>query len=148
LLAAAAAWAMERRVPVMALVTAGIVAVFGGLTLWLQDENFLKLKPTILYLLFALLLGGGLVRNHLLLPRVLGKALTLSPVGWRILTIRFTLFFVAMAVANEVIRHVLSTKGWVLWTFPGSVVLTFLFFIAQAPLLKQHGLDEDGSSSP
>ncbi|MCA1908859.1 MAG: septation protein A [Magnetospirillum sp.] len=135
-------FAVARKVPLMPVVTAAIVLVFGGLTLWLNDENFIKMKPTIIYALFALLIGGGLALRKLALKKVLGHAINMDDAGWRKLSARVALFFVAMAAANEVIRHVMSTDHWVLWKMPGSLIVTLAFMLAQGPLILRHQLDQ------
>jgi intracellular septation protein len=135
-------WIYTRKLPLVPVVTAVIVGIFGGLTLWLHDDTFIKLKPTIIYGLFAALLLGGLATGRLLLKSVMGEALPLDDLGWRQLSIRFAAFFFAMALANEVVRRVVSTDLWVLWKVPGSIVLTFLFMLAQTPLIQRHKLPE------
>ncbi|PKU25061.1 septation protein IspZ [Telmatospirillum siberiense] len=137
--------AVARRVPLVPLLTAVIVGVFGGLTLWFNDETFIKIKPTIIYGLFAAILGGGLFFGRTFLKAVMGEALPLDELGWRRLTLRFTLFFVAMALANEVIRRVVTTEMWVLWKVPGSMILTFLFILTQMGLIKRHRLPDHGA---
>jgi intracellular septation protein len=132
---------MERRVPVMPLVTAVIVLVFGGLTLFLQDETFIKLKPTILYSLFAAILAFGLATGRNFLQIVLGSVLQVDPRGWRILTVRWALFFVAMAVVNELVWRTFSTDTWVSFKLFGFLPLTFAFSLAQVPLLNRHQID-------
>lgn len=129
---------IARKVPLMPLVTAAIVLVFGGLTLWLNDESFIKMKPTIIYALFALLIGGGLAMGKLALKKVLGHAIAMDDAGWRTLSLRLALFFVAMAIANEGVRHLMSTDHWVLWKMPGSLILTLAFMMAQGPLILRH----------
>jgi intracellular septation protein len=130
--------ALARRVPLVPLITALVVGIFGGLTLWFNDETFIKIKPTIIYGLFAGILGGGLLFGKPLLKAVVGEAMALDETGWRRLTLRFTVFFVMMAVANEVVRRVVSTDLWVLWKVPGSLLLTFLFILSQMGLIKRH----------
>ncbi|OJX79692.1 MAG: septation protein IspZ [Magnetospirillum sp. 64-120] len=135
-------FAISRKLPLMPVVTAVIVLVFGGLTLWLHDDAFIKMKPTIIYALFALLIGGGLALGKLALKKVLGHAIAMDDAGWRKLSLRVALFFVAMAGANEVVRHVMSTDHWVLWKMPGSLIITLVFMLAQGPLILRHQLDE------
>ena len=132
---------MERRVPVMPLVTAVVVLVFGGLTLYLQDELFIKLKPTILYSLFAAVLAFGLVTGRNFLQIVLGSVLQVDARGWRILTVRWALFFVAMAVVNEFVWRTFSTDTWVSFKLFGFLPLTFAFSLAQVPLLNRHQIE-------
>ncbi len=132
-----------RKVPMVALVTAVVVGVFGGLTLWFKDDTFIKLKPTIVYSLFAAILAGGLATGQPLLKRFVGDALPLDDLGWRRLTLRFVVFFLGMASINEVARRVLSTDLWVLWKVPGSIGLTFIFMLAQMGLIRRHRLAEE-----
>ncbi|KAF0222227.1 MAG: putative intracellular septation protein [Rhodospirillaceae bacterium] len=138
----ALSWGVERKLPLMPMVTAAIVVVFGGLTLWLNDEAFIKMKPTIIYALFAGLILGGLALGKSVLKKVLGHAITMDEAGWRKLSWRVGLFFVAMAAANEVVRHVLSTDHWVLWKMPGSLIITLAFMLAQGRLILRHQVDE------
>lgn len=136
---------IAHRLPLVPLITAVIVGVFGGLTLWLNDETFIKIKPTIIYGLFAAVLGGGLLFGKPLLKAVIGDAMPLDESGWRRLSLRFTVFFVVMALANEVVRRTVTTDLWVLWKVPGSIVLTFLFVMTQMGLIKRHRLPDDSS---
>ncbi|WP_370152818.1 septation protein A [Ferrovibrio sp.] len=136
-----------RRLPLMPLVTAAVVGVFGGLTLWLQDETFIKMKPTIINALFAVLLLGGLAARRNLLRMVLGTALALTETGWRQLTLRCGLFFAAMAVLNEVVWRTQSTDVWVAFKVFGLIGLTFVCFLAQAPLIARHR-SESSDSAP
>jgi intracellular septation protein len=138
----ALSWAVERKLPLMPMVTASIVVVFGGLTLWLNDEAFIKMKPTIIYALFALVILGGLALGKSVLKKVLGHAVTMDEAGWRKLSWRVGLFFIAMAAANEVVRHVLSTDHWVLWKMPGSLIITLAFMLAQGPLILRHQVEK------
>ncbi len=135
--------AVARRLPLVPLITALVVGVFGGLTLWFNDETFIKLKPTIIYGLFAAMLGGGLLFGKPFLKAVMGETLPLDDLGWRRLTLRFTLFFLVMAMANEVIRRAVTTEMWVLWKVPGSIVLTFLFILTQMGLIRRHRLPDE-----
>lgn len=139
--------AVTRKLPLVPVVTAVIVGVFGGLTLWLQDDTFIKMKPTILYGLFAAVVGGGLATGRTLLKPLVGEALALDDIGWRRLSLRFVLFFLAMAAANEVARRVLTTDMWVLWKVGGSLFLTFAFMVSQVPLIKRHKLSEEDAAS-
>jgi intracellular septation protein len=142
LAALAASYAMTRHLPVMPVVTAIIVVVFGGLTLFLQDEDFIKLKPTIVYLLFAAALLGGLAFKKPLLGMVFDSAFSLTDEGWRKLTLRWGLFFVAMAVLNEFVRHRYSTDVWVSFKAFGFLPLTMIFALAQFPLLQKYAVQE------
>jgi intracellular septation protein len=130
--------AIARRVPLMPLITAGVVGVFGGLTLALQDETFIKMKPTIVQVLFAAILLGGLAVGRPLLKPLMGAAWSMDDTGWRKLTLRFALFFLAMAALNEAVWRTQSTDVWVSFKVFGILGLTFLFAVAQTPLMRRH----------
>ena len=130
------AWLLERRLPLVPLITAAIVAVFGGLTLWLQDETFIKMKPTIVQALFALVLLGGLaLRRPLLKPLLAPMMPPMSDRAWRQFTLRYGLFFVAMAALNELVWRTQSTDIWVTFKVFGLPALTFLFILSQLPFV-------------
>ena len=131
-------YVLTRRLPLMALVTAIVVLVFGGLTLFLQDDTFIKLKPTILYLLFAGVLGGGLLYGKSFLAIVFDQMFNLTEAGWRKLTLRWALFFLGLAVLNEIIWRTQSTDFWVAFKAFGVLPLTFVFAMLQYPLLTKH----------
>jgi intracellular septation protein len=126
------------RVPVMPLVTGVFVLVFGGLTLWLQDEQFIKIKPTLVNALFAGALFAGLLTGRSLLKIVFGEVFRLTDEGWRKLTFRWACFFMFLAVLNEVVWRSFSTDVWVSFKVFGIMPLTMIFAIAQMGLLKQH----------
>jgi intracellular septation protein len=130
---------LQGKVPRLPLITAAIVAVFGGLTLWLNDPAFIKMKPTIVQALFAAVLLGGLAFGRPLLRPVLGMALPwgLTDRGWRVLTLRWGLFFVAMAALNEAVWRTQPTDVWVSFKVFGIIVLTLGFALAQMPLLTR-----------
>ncbi len=132
------ALAIERRVPLMPVVTAAIVGIFGGLTLWLQDETFIKMKPTIVQLIFAVVLFGGLLFKRPLLKPLLGTAWPLDDEGWHKLSLRFALFFLAMAALNEVVWRTQSTDFWVTFKVFGILALTFLFVASQVYFMRAH----------
>lgn len=134
---------VEKRFPVMPLVTAVFVLVFGGLTLALQDELFIKLKPTIVNTLFAALLLGGLATGRSLLKPVFGTGIAIDDAGWRVLTLRFGLFFLFLAALNEGVWRNVSTDAWVKFKVFGLMPLTFVFFLLQAPLLRRHALEPE-----
>ncbi len=133
---------MIRKVPLMPLITAVIVGVFGGLTLLLNDDTFIKLKPTIVQALFSVILLGGLVFGKALLKPVMGSAWPMSETGWRRLTLHFGLFFAAMAVLNELVWRTQSEEFWVNFKVFGLMGLTFLFVLTQLPLMNRHALPE------
>jgi intracellular septation protein len=136
---------IERRIPIMPLVTAVIVGIFGGLTLWLQDETFLKMKPTIVQAIFSLVLLGGLAVNKPLLKPLLGTAWQMDDLGWRKLTLRFALFFAVMAVLNEAVWRTQSTSFWVTFKVFGIMGLTLVFALSQAQLMQLHAVEGEGS---
>ena len=136
-----ASYVVTRHVPLMALVTAVVVLVFGTLTLVLHDEPFIKVKPTIIYALFAGVLGGGLLFGRSFIAIMFDQVFNLTPQGWRLLTLRWALFFAFMAVLNEVIWRTQSTDFWVAFKAFGVIPLTMLFAIAQMPLTKRYHLE-------
>ncbi|WGH79702.1 inner membrane-spanning protein YciB [Jannaschia ovalis] len=131
-------WALTGKLSVMQVMTAVLVTVFGGLSVWLNDERFFKMKPTLIYALFAGVMFVGLWRGRSLLSMVLSEALPLDDAGWLILTRRMAWFFVALAVANEGIWRLMSTDAWVNFKTFGLPVAMIGFFIAQAGLFKEH----------
>ncbi len=139
--AMAASYVVTRHVPIMAIVTAVVVIVFGTLTLVLHDETFIKVKPTIIYTLFAAILGGGLLFGRSFIAIMFDQMFNLTPQGWRILTWRWALWFLAMAVLNEIIWRTQSTDVWVAFKAFGMVPLTMLFAVTQMPLTKRYHLE-------
>jgi intracellular septation protein len=133
---------VEKRLAPMPLVTGVLALFFGGLTLFLHDERFIKIKPTILYVGFAIFLFGGLLRGKNPLRALMGDAFHLPDDAVRKLTLRYGLFFLALAVANEVVWRTQSTMTWALFKFPGTVIVIFIFSMAQAPLLMKYGKDQ------
>jgi len=136
-----ASYVVTRHVPMMAIVTAVVVIVFGTLTLVLHDETFIKVKPTIVYTLFAAILGGGLLFGRSFIAVMFDQMFNLTPQGWRILTLRWSLWFLAMAVLNEIIWRTQSTDVWVTFKAFGMVPLTMLFAVTQMSLIKRHHLE-------
>jgi intracellular septation protein len=136
-----ASYAVTRHVPMMAIVTAVVVIVFGTLTLVLHDETFIKVKPTIVYTLFAAILGGGLLFGRSFIAVMFDQMFNLTPQGWRILTLRWSLWFLAMAALNEIIWRTQSTDVWVTFKAFGMVPLTMLFAVTQMSLIKRHHLE-------
>ena len=138
----------ERRLAPMPLVTAVLGLLFGGLTIFFHDERFIKIKPTILYTLFGLFLMTGLVRGKNPLKALMGDAFHLPDPVVRILTLRYALFFFALAVANEAVWRTQSTVVWGFFKFPGVAILIFLFAMSQAPLMMKHMPDDDAGTKP
>ena len=140
--ALAASWILTRRLAIMPLVTGIVVLVFGGLTLALQDEIFIKMKPTIVNTLFGGVLIGGLFFGKALLGYVFDSVFHLTDEGWRKLTLRWSLFFFALAILNEVIWRNFSTDFWVSFKVFGMMPLTIIFTLTQMPLIQRHSLDD------
>ena len=136
-------YALIRRFPVMPVSSAIIVVVFGGLTLFLHDETFIKMKPTIIYALFGAVLLGGLILKKPLLEMVFDSVFHLSEEGWRILTLRWSAFFFAMAVLNEIVWRMTSTDTWVTFKVFGVMPLTFVFAMLQYPVLTKHAVEPE-----
>lgn len=145
-LALALSYIMERRIPMIPLITAGIIGVLGGLTLWLQDETFIKMKPTIIQVIIGTVLYSGLLTKRLFLKSLMGAAWHITDEGWRVLTARFALFFFLMGVLNEVVWRTQSTDLWVNFKVFGLMGLTIVFILTQLPLLKRFAIDVNGSS--
>ena len=140
-------WAMLRRVPVMPLFTAAFVTVFGGLTLWLQDDTFIKMKPTITNIAFSAMLLIGLYFRKALLKYAFGTVFRMTEQGWRVCTLRWAVFFLFLAALNEVVWRNFSTDFWVSFKVFGIFPLTLLFATAQLPLLKKYGLEGEGTKA-
>jgi intracellular septation protein len=140
--ALAIAYALTRHLPIMPLVTAIVVLVFGTLTLVLHDELFIKVKPTIIYVLFGGILLGGLAFGKSLLGVVFDSVFHLTEEGWRKLTLRWALFFLALAVLNEIVWRTQSTDVWVSFKVFGVMPLTFIFAALQYPLLTRYAAPE------
>ena len=142
LLALAVSYALTRRLPLMPFVTAIVVVVFGGLTLWLHDETFIKIKPTIIYCLFGGVLLGGLVFGRSLMGYVFDAVFKLSDEGWRKLTLRWGFFFFGLAVLNEVVWRSVSTDTWVTFKVFAILPITFVFALLQVRLINRYSLEE------
>lgn len=133
-----------RHVSPMLWISGVLVLVFGGLTLWFHDETFIKVKPTIVYSMFAAVLAYGLITRKPLLQMLLESAYPgLTAKGWRLLTINWTVFFVAMAVLNEIVWRTQSWDFWVGFKLWGVVPLTLIFAMGNVPMLLRHGLTTD-----
>ena len=129
---------MEKKIPVMPTVSALIILIFGGLTIYFDNEVFFKMKPTIINLLFALILYGGLIVKKSLLKFLLGAAIKLEDEGWKILTQRWISFFIALAILNEIVWRTQSTDIWVNFKVFGILPITFIFTMTQFPLIKKY----------
>jgi intracellular septation protein len=147
LVALGVAWSITRRLPMMPVVTAILLMIFGGLTFLLQDETFIKLKVTILYTLFGGALLGALWFDRLLLPIVFDSAFHLDDAGWRKLTWRWSFFFFFLAVLNEIVRRVVTTDVWVNFKVFGILPLTLLFAMTQLPLMMRHEIKPEEDTS-
>ncbi|MEL6290061.1 MAG: septation protein A [Pseudomonadota bacterium] len=134
-------------VPMMPLVSTGLIVVFGALTLLLQDKTFVKMKPTIVYCLFAAALLIGLAMKKPFIKYVMGEAMTMREEGWRGVTIRWAIFFLAMAALNEVIWRTMSESFWVTFKVFGAIPLTVAFAIALVPYMRRHGMQLPGEET-
>jgi intracellular septation protein len=143
LVSLAVSYALTRHMPLMAIVSGVVVSVFGALTLFLQDETFIKLKPTIIYVLFGAILLGGLALHKSLLALVFDTVFDLDDEGWRKLTLRWGLFFFALAALNEIVWRTQSTDFWVSFKLFAIVPLTLAFAALQYPLLARHARKAD-----
>ena len=139
--ALAIGFSIERKISVMPLITLALVMVFGGLTLWLHDAYFIRIKPTILYMMFFVMLLAGLAYNRLFLKMLMGHSLDLPDSAWRILTWRWAMFFLVLAIANEFLWRNFSDQTWAAAKI-GFFVVTFLFALAQTPFLLRHQRDD------
>jgi intracellular septation protein len=135
-------WWLTGKLSKMQVVTAVLIVVFGGLSVWFNDPRFFKMKPTIIYLLFGGLLGIGLLRGTSWLEYVMEGVMPLTHRGWMILTKRMMLFFFALAVANELVWRTMSEETWVYFKTFGLTAAIFLFFLFQGGLFKHHGTQE------
>ncbi|MDB6455140.1 inner membrane-spanning protein YciB [Falsirhodobacter sp. 20TX0035] len=135
-------WRLTGHLSKMQIATVVLAVVFGGLSVWLNDERFFKIKPTLIYLLFGIILGVGLLRGQSYLRLVLEEAIPLQHEGWMILTKRLCAFFFALAVANEVVWRMFSTEVWVSFKTFGLTAALFLFFMGQGKLLQTYGVEK------
>jgi intracellular septation protein len=140
-LALTVSWILTRTLPMMPLISGIVVLVFGALTLYLQNDTFIKMKPTIVNALFGVILLGGLLFGHSLLGYVFNSAFKLNEEGWRKLTFRWGFFFLFLAVLNEVVWRGFSTDTWVAFKVWGTMPITVLFTMAQMPLIMRHSLE-------
>ncbi|ETX14482.1 intracellular septation protein [Roseivivax halodurans JCM 10272] len=136
-------WALTGHLSRMQVVTVVLIVVFGGLSVWLNDERFFKMKPTLIYLIFGGVLGFGLLRGQSYLRFVMEGLMPLEDEGWMILTKRVTIFFLGLALANEVVWRTMSTETWVYFKTFGLTAALFLFFMFQGGLFRRYGTGED-----
>ncbi len=138
LIATGILWALTGKLSKMQVMTAVLVVIFGGLSVWLNDDRFIKMKPTILYLFFGGSLGFGLLRGRSYLQTMMEGAMPLNDEGWMILTKRVCVFFLTLALANEVVWRTMSTDAWVNFKTFGLTAAVFVFFMAQAGLMEKY----------
>ena len=138
-----ASWILTRKIAMVPLVSAIFVALFGALTLWLHDDLFIKVKVTLINALFGAVLLGGVAMGRSYIKLIMGEAMKLPDHAWRTLSIRWGLFFLAMAVLNEIVWRNFSTDQWVNFKVFGLLPLTLVFAIANAPFMSKHMIEEE-----
>ena len=143
LAAMGALWALTGKLSRMQIFTAFMVIFFGGLTAWFNDERFFKMKTTIVYAFFAAILSIGLVQGRSYLAYIMSEMIPLSDEGWMLLTKRLTVFFIGLAVANELVWRTMSTDAWVKIETFGFPALMFVFLWSQIVALEKHTLSDD-----
>jgi len=146
LAALAASWFLTRHLPKMAVITAVVVVIFGGLTLILRDDTFVKMKPTILYCLFAGILGFGLLRGQSYLKYLMDELIPMRDEGWMKFTTRFVVFYLVLAALNELVWRVYGTDVWVNFRTFVLPLANFAFIMAQVPLFQRYAVSEGPSS--
>lgn len=139
----ATSWRLRRKLPVMPIFVLGFVLFFGVLTLWLQDKTFIMVRPTLSNMAIAVMLWTGLYFGKPLLKYAFGSVFRLSDEGWRICTLRWSFFFVFLAILNEITWRNFSTDFWVAFKVFGNLPLTAIFAMAQIPLLQRYALDDE-----
>lgn len=139
LIATGILWVLTGKLSKMQIMTAVLVVVFGGLSVWLNDDRFIKMKPTILYLFFGGSLGFGLLRGRSYLQTMMEGAMPLNDQGWMILTKRVCIFFLSLALVNEIVWRTMSTDAWVNFKTFGLTAAVFVFFMAQSRLIEKYG---------
>ncbi|MFZ5963340.1 inner membrane-spanning protein YciB [Thalassococcus sp. BH17M4-6] len=136
-------WRLTGTLNRMQVMTVVLVTVFGGLSVWLNDDRFFKMKPTMIYLLFAAILGVGLLRGKSYLRMVMDGLMPLQEEGWTLLTKRVTALFFGLAVLNEIIWRTMSTETWVYFKTFGLTAAIFLFFMSQTGLFRKYAVESD-----
>lgn len=136
-------WKLTGHLSAMQVVTAVLIVVFGGLSVWLNDERFFKMKPTLIYLLFGLALLAGILRGESYLRKVMEGLMPLQDEGWMILTKRICAFFFGLALLNEIVWRTTSTESWVYFKTFGLTAAVFVFFMTQSGLFKRYALEAD-----
>ena len=147
LIAVAISWFVAKKIPVMPMFSLVLVLIFGGLTLWLQNETFFKMKPTILNAFFGAALLGGLAMGKMFLKVIFQEGWTITDEGWRILTIRWALFFFCMAILNEIVWRNFSSDTWVQFKVWGNFPITMVFAIFQMRTIMKYQLPEKEEST-
>ena len=147
LLSIAILWKLTGHLSKMQIVTAVLIVVFGGLSVWFNDPKFFKMKPTIIYLLFGGVLALGLMRGQSYLQSLMEGLMPLTDQGWMILTKRLMFFFLALAVLNEIIWRTQTEEVWVYFKTFGLTAAIFIFFVFQGKLLKEHGTEEEDETA-
>lgn len=135
------------RIPIMPLVSGFFILVFGALTLYFEEEYFIKIKPTVVNLLFATILFGGLLAGHSLLRYLFGEVFKLKDEGWRLLTFRWACFFVFLAIVNEIVWRNFSTDFWAGFKLMGIMPITMIFAISQIGLLQKYDASARGEEA-
>ncbi len=143
LIATGILWALTGKLSKMQVMTAILVVIFGGLSVWLNDDRFFKMKPTMIYLFFGGALGFGLLRGQSYLKSMMDGAMPLNDQGWMILTKRICFFFLTLAVVNEVVWRTMSTDAWVNFKTFGLTAAVFVFFMTQGGLLTKYATNDD-----
>ena len=136
------AWYIDRKIPWMPIVTGIFIILFGGLTLFFQNENFIKFKPTIINIIFAFILLSGLKFKKLFLKMAMSKAFVLKDKTWKKLTVRWSAFFILLAILNELVWRTQSTDFWVSFKVFGILPLTLLFALLQLPIITKDSKKE------
>ncbi len=143
LIALGYSWFVQKHLPKMTVITAVIVVIFGGLTIWLQDATFIKMKPTILYLAFGGTLGFGLLRGQSYLRYLMGEMMPLQDEGWMIFTKRFALFFLGLAITNELVWRNFDTDTWVTFKTFFLPIATFGFIMSQVGVFAKYEIKDE-----